>query len=94
MGTSDLAERELLQGVIKLAAAFVHAARGNAAGVAKNLRGARDRLGNAHEASGRIGIDVAALLRAIDVRLAEEIEVGDPPIAIPRMREGTRTGSD
>ena len=94
MGTRDLAERELLQGVIKLAAAFVHAARGNTAGVAKNLRGARERLANAGEASGRIGIDVAALLRAIDARLADEIEVGDPPIAIPRMPEGAPTGSD
>ena len=32
MGTSDLPERELIQGMIKLAAAFVHDARSNAAG--------------------------------------------------------------
>jgi predicted metal-dependent hydrolase len=44
MGTSEVEERELLQGLIKLAAAFVHGARGNPAGVEKNLRGARARI--------------------------------------------------
>jgi predicted metal-dependent hydrolase len=84
MGTRDLAERELLQGLIKVAAAFVHAARGNPAGVAKNLRGARERLANAGDPSERTGIDVATLLQAIDARLGAPIEVSDPPIAIPR----------
>jgi predicted metal-dependent hydrolase len=88
MGTRDLAERELLQGTIKLAAAFVHAARGNAAGVAKNLRGARERLANAGAATGRTGIDVATLLQAIDARLDQAIQVTDPPIAIPRPGTG------
>ena len=82
MGTRDLAERELLQGLIKLAAAFVHAARGNSAGVTKNLRGARDRLASAGDAGRRFGIDVTGLLAAIDERLAAPIEVDDPPIAI------------
>ena len=41
MGTDDLAERELYQGLIKLAAAFVHGVRGNPLGIAKNLEGAR-----------------------------------------------------
>jgi hypothetical protein len=89
MGTRDLAERELLQGLIKLAAAFVHAARGNPAGVAKNLRGARERLANAGDAGERTGIDVETLLRAIDARLGAEIEVTDPPIAIPRASAKT-----
>jgi predicted metal-dependent hydrolase len=84
MGTRDLAERELLQGLIKLAAAFVHAARANPAGVGKNLSGARERLANAGDAGGGMGVDVAALLRAIDDRLATQIEVTDPPIQIPR----------
>ena len=84
MGTRDLEERELLQGLIKLAAAFVHAARGNSAGVAKNLRGARDRLANAGDAGGPLGIDVPALLAGIDDRLAAPIDVADMPIAIPR----------
>ena len=86
MGTRDLSERELLQGLIKLAAAFVHAARGNAAGVAKNLRGAGDRLANAGDAGSSVGIDVPALLLAIDERLAA-IDVADPPIRISKLPE-------
>ena len=41
MGTDDLAERALHQGLIKLAAAYVHAVRDNPTGIAKNLAGAR-----------------------------------------------------
>jgi predicted metal-dependent hydrolase len=67
MGSPDQGERELLQGLIKLAAAFVHGQRGNPAGVAKNLRGARDRLLNATPGESRL--DVAAILAAIDDRL-------------------------
>jgi predicted metal-dependent hydrolase len=85
MGTRDLDERELLQGLIKLAAAFVHAARGNPAGVAKNLRGARDRLANAGDAGARTGIDVPSLLDAIDARLSGPIAVNEPPIDVPRV---------
>jgi predicted metal-dependent hydrolase len=72
MGTADAAERELLAGLIKLAAAFVHAARGNAAGVRTNLRGARERLraAGAAEAAAASGLDVAGLIDAIDARLA------------------------
>src|SRR5258705_8067209 len=84
MGTRDVGERELLQGLIKLAAAFVHAARGNAAGVTKNLRGARDRLASAGDAGRRFGIDVPVLLSAIDARLGSPIEVAAPPIALSR----------
>ena len=87
MGSRDAAERELLQGLIKLAAAFVHGARGNPAGVAKNLRGARERLVNAARAGAQCGIDVAQLLAAVDARLGAAIDVGDPPIAIPRVAE-------
>jgi len=84
MGTRDLSERELLQGLIKLAAAFVHAARGNAAGVAKNLRGAGDRLASSGDAGASVGIDVPALLLVINARLAAPIDVADPPIGISR----------
>jgi hypothetical protein len=70
MGTADPAERELLGGLIKLAAAFVHASRGNPAGTATNLRGARVRLAGAAAAGHDGGFDVAALLAAIDDRLA------------------------
>ncbi|MDQ3126903.1 MAG: DUF309 domain-containing protein [Chloroflexota bacterium] len=72
MGTDDLAERALHQGLIKLAAAFVHGVRGNPAGIAKNLAGAREHLAAAAgtppaEASG---LDLVGLIGAIDVRLA------------------------
>jgi hypothetical protein len=83
MGTRDIAERELLQGLIKLAAAFVHAARGNPRGVAKNLAGARDRFSQSGNAGARFEIDVRSLITAIDERLAAPIDLEDPPIAIP-----------
>lgn len=86
MGTRDIAERELLQGLIKLAAAFVHGARGNPAGVEKNLRGARKRLAVAgSDTDGeRLGVEVKALLAAIDERLVRPIELGDPAIPVGR----------
>ena len=39
MGSPDLAERALLQGLIKVAAAYVHDVRGNPPGIARNLDG-------------------------------------------------------
>ena len=72
MGTDDLAERALHQGLIKLAAAFVHGVRGNAAGIAKNLVGAREHLAaslGSGPAEGS-GLDLVALVAAIDDRLA------------------------
>jgi hypothetical protein len=70
MGTDDVAERELYQGLIKLAAAFVHGVRGNPRGIAKNLEGARARLAAAHAADAPTGgIDIAALLADVDERL-------------------------
>ena len=87
MGTRDVAERELLQGLIKLAAAFVHAARSNPAGVAKNLRGARERLIGGRAAGNAVGVDAAELIEAIDRWLAAP---GGPAIEIrheaPRQR--------
>ncbi|HET7182688.1 MAG TPA: DUF309 domain-containing protein [Candidatus Limnocylindrales bacterium] len=80
MGTPDLAERELIQGLIKLAAAFVHQARGNPAGVEKNLRGARARIAAGDSAGPALGIDAAALLAAIDRWLAAP---GGSSIPIP-----------
>ncbi len=85
MGTRDIAERELIQGVIKLAAAFVHGARRNPAGIEKGLRGARDRLAGAGAAGPQLGVDVPTLLEAIDRRLAEPSRVGDRPIEIMRL---------
>jgi len=85
MGSADPAERELFQGLIKLAAAFVHAQRGNPAGIAKNLRGARERLVGAP--AGERRFDVPALIAAADDRLAR-IASGDTeiePIALIRL---------
>ena len=70
MGTADAAERDLYQGLIKLAAAYVHAVRGNPLGVGTNLRGARERLASAAASDPRAGaLDLPALIGAIDVRL-------------------------
>ncbi len=72
MGTADPAERALIQGLIKVAAADVHAVRGNPRGVVRNLEGARDRLRSAAPDGMITGIDLdlAALLADIDARLA------------------------
>ena len=75
MGTSDPAERSLYQGLIKLAAGYVHAARGNPIGMTRNLAGARKYLETAlrvgPEHGWRAGIDVASLVAEIDARLVE-----------------------
>jgi len=74
MGTDDQAERALYQGLIKLAAGYVHCLRGNPIGMARNLEGARDRLAASAQMNpscGRaLGVDLAGLLTEIDVRLA------------------------
>lgn len=79
MGTADLAERSLIQGLIKVAAADVHAVRGNPAGVRRNLEGARDRLraGAGGTITG-VDLDVAGLLAAIDARLDGASELAEP----------------
>lgn len=76
MGTDVPADRALLQGLIKLAAAYVHGVRGNPAGIARNLEGARARLIESGE--GRVAgksevpsLDVVALIAGIDLRLAD-----------------------
>jgi hypothetical protein len=71
MGSADASERELHQGLIKLAAAHVHAIRGNRLGVRKNLVGARSRLA-AVTTPPEVGdeLDVPALLGEVDHRLA------------------------
>jgi predicted metal-dependent hydrolase len=91
MGTADIGQRELLQGVIKLAAAYVHAVRGNPAGIVKNLEGARERLGGAGTAGEQLGLDARALVAEIDERLAQVVAVDDPPIAILRTTTARRS---
>lgn len=77
MGTDDAVERAWLQGLIKLAAAYVHAVRGNPAGIAKNLEGARIRLaeamGQAPDVTlpGGTRLDLQDLIAAVDLRLAD-----------------------
>ena len=79
MGSDDLAERALHQGLIKVAAAYVHAVRRNPAGIAKNLTGARDHLEQAGDAADRWGVDVRALLAEIDAHLADPSLAATPP---------------
>ena len=73
MGTDDPAERDLIQGLIKLAAADVHGVRGNPRGVARNLEGARDRVRRVPrgDAIPELEVDLPGLLAAIDQRLAD-----------------------
>jgi predicted metal-dependent hydrolase len=84
MGTADLEERALHQGLIKIAAAYVHAVRGNPAGITRNLQGARGHLANAGAAAGAWGVDVATLLDDIDARLADASAATLPPPVIRR----------
>jgi hypothetical protein len=62
MGTDDLGERALHQGLIKVAAAYVHGVRGNPPGVAKKQAGARRQHELAGAAGDPWGVDTAALL--------------------------------
>jgi predicted metal-dependent hydrolase len=92
MGTSDLAERALYQGLIKLAAGYVHAIRGNPVGMARNLEGARRHLETsltldpAHAVAA--GIDLTRLIAAVDLRLAAvRAEAAEIPSRPGRMLE-------
>ena len=76
MGTDVPADRALLQGLIKLAAAYVHAVRGNPAGIVRNLEGSRARLLESAEDRAEAGspepwLDITSLIAAIDTRLAD-----------------------
>jgi hypothetical protein len=81
MGTDDLAERALYQGLIKLAAGYVHAVRGNPIGVERNLRGARAHLETSLSLDAQLasdqGIDARRLLDDIDIRLAAVAQVAE-----------------
>ena len=92
MGTDDLGERAYLQGLIKLAAAYVHGVRGNPAGIARNLEGARARLAEALETGGGAAaeltrIDLPALIAEIDRRLTDLVDhPGDASLGPPDLR--------
>ena len=89
MGTADAVERDLYQGLIKLAAAYVHRERDNAVGMRKNLLGARERLARVLVRQPAVeGVDVVALIAAVDARLPSmglPNLAADPP-RIVRMR--------
>jgi predicted metal-dependent hydrolase len=88
MGTADVPERDLIQGLIKVAAADVHAVRGNPAGVRRNLEGARDRLrsGAGGSITG-IELDVEGLLTSIEARIgAADRGAADGPLKIAWRR--------
>ena len=89
MGTADIGERELYQGLIKVAAGFVHAVRGNPPGIARNLQGARVLLIGARGAGVDGGLDLDDLIRAIDDRLAR-IAAGETEIEPPVLRRNPR----
>ena len=68
MGTDELSERELCQGLIKLAAGHVHRRRGNPTGMRKNLTGARARLQAAVDGGADDhGLDLPALLPIVSI---------------------------
>jgi Domain of unknown function (DUF309) len=94
MGSDDPAERALLQGVIKIAAAYVHDVRGNPAGIDRNLTGARRLLAEAM-AGGQVenaaGVDLEALLADVDARLADlAANPGAPTLEAPTIQRRTR----
>jgi hypothetical protein len=90
MGTDDLGERAVLQGLIKLAAAYVHAVRGNPPGIQRNLVGARHRLaepGAGAAAEAIVGFDITVLIHDIDRRLADlASHPTDPRLGPPVLR--------
>jgi predicted metal-dependent hydrolase len=86
MGTDDPAQRALLQGLIKIAAAYVHDVRGNPRGIARNLEGARALLAEAAEtgsAANEAGVDLPALIEDVDLRLADLAAHPDDPTLGP-----------
>jgi hypothetical protein len=98
MGTDQPGERALLQGLIKVSAAYVHGARGNPVGIRRNLEGARRLLTEAtvpaRSVSGidpvrdrLVGIDPSDLIRAIDRRLEDlTIHPDGPTLGPPQLR--------
>ena len=91
MGSDDPAERALLQGLIKVAAAYVHAVRRNPAGIRTNLVGARRLLAEAAERTdaNAAGVDVVTLIAEVDARLEDLALHPDAPTlgapALPRI---------
>jgi predicted metal-dependent hydrolase len=66
---TPMPEREMFQGIIQMAAAFVHMVRGEQPGVVKLLDAAIDKLSRAE--SGAFGVDTALLLEDLRGARAE-----------------------
>ena len=87
MGADDPPERDLYQGLIKLAAAYVHHARGNGLGLARNLAGAAAALGRvAGSRAVEQGVDVRSLLEEVARRLPAKAGPADLDLAPPVLR--------
>ena len=90
MGTPDLPERALLQGLIKVAAAYVHDVRGDPTGIVRNLTGARALLDEARSTGPEVNVadvDLEALIAAIDARLADLADhPSGPTLGPPDLR--------
>ena len=84
MGSADAGERLRDQAVIKLAAAFVHLARGNRAGVRTNLVGARARAADA-VAKGVAADRLAAALEGL-VEVVDDASVPLAAVEPPDLR--------
>lgn len=82
MGTADPAERDLYQGLIKLAAGHVHRQRGNPIGLGRHLAGARAHLVAAIDGgTDAAGLDLPAIVAEIDRRLAALDSLGAAQVA-------------
>ena len=92
MGTDDPAERDVYQGLIKLAAAYVHRARGNPTGMAKNLAGASARLTRAASANRPVvaGITVAPLLADVQRVTSADLALPAPILPYEEVADASR----
>jgi len=89
MGTADPGERAFIQGLIKLAAADVHAVRGNPRGVERNLDGALIRLRAATDLAAAIPVafSLVRLIDGLEARLeAARLDRITPPTILPWAR--------
>ena len=95
MGTDDRAERALLQGLIKVAAAYVHDVRGNPAGIARNLEGARALLARGRRrtvrpSTSRGSMSTTCSRRSTSVWPTSPRTPMNPTLGPPILRRSTR----
>ena len=80
MGTDDLAERALHQGLIKVAAAYVHAVRHNPRASPRTSPAPAATSPPPSPSDPAWGVDVADLVAAVDARLADPDLATVPPV--------------